>query len=60
MAILYPVISDPPSSDGSVHRIIALLYVVYCTDTVSGALGGSSKLCLVYEHKLHCISNLQV
>ena len=44
MLILYPVISDPPLSDGSVHCIVALLYVVDCTDTVSGALGGSSKL----------------
>ena len=52
MVILYPVISDPPLSDGTVHCIVALLYVVDCTDTVSGALGGliSSKLCLVYEH----------
>ena len=54
MSILYPVISDPPLSDGSVHCIVALLYVVDCTDTVSGALGGSSKLYLYsYEHKLH-------
>ena len=44
MVILYPVISDPPSSDGSVHCIVALLYVVDCTDTLSGALGGSNKL----------------
>ena len=43
MVILYPVISDPPLSDGSVHCIVALLYVVDCNDTVSGALGGSSK-----------------
>ena len=49
MVILYPVISDPPLSDGSVHCIVALLHVVECTDTVSGALGRliSSKLCLV-------------
>ena len=52
MVILYPVISDPPLSDGTVHCIVALLYVVDCTDTVSGALGGSSKLLFNYEHKL--------
>ena len=28
MVILYPVISDPPLSDGTVHCIVALLYVV--------------------------------
>ena len=39
MVILYPVISDPPLSDGAVHCIVALLYVVDCTDTVVGALG---------------------
>ena len=43
MLILYPIIADPPLSDGSVHRIVALLYVADCTstDTASGALGGS-------------------
>ena len=41
MLILYPVIADPPLSDGSVHCIVALLYVADCTDIVSGALGGS-------------------
>ena len=47
MVIVYPVISDPPLSDGTVHCIVALLYVVDCTDTVSGALGGSRKFYLV-------------
>ena len=42
MLILYPVIADPPLLDGTVHCIVALLYVVDCTDTVSGALGGAS------------------
>ena len=42
MVIRYPVISDPPLSDGTVHCIVALLYVVDCTDTLLGALGGSS------------------
>ena len=42
MVILYPVISDPPLSDGTVHCIVALLYVVDCTDTLLRALGGSS------------------
>ena len=43
MLILYPIIADPPLSDGSVHCIVALLYVADCTstDTVSGALGRS-------------------
>ena len=42
MIILYPAISDPPLSDGTVHCIVALLYVVDCTDTVLGALGSST------------------
>ena len=47
MVILYPVIADPPLSDSTVHCIVALLFVMDCTDTVSGALGGSSKLNLI-------------
>ena len=44
MVIVYPVIFDPPLSDGTVHCIVALLYVVDCTDTVSGEHGGSSNI----------------
>ena len=49
MMILYPVISGPPLSDGSAHCIVALLYVVDCTDTLLGALGGlgSTKLYII-------------
>ena len=42
IVILYPVMFDPPLSDGVVHSIVALLYVVDFTDTVSGALCGGS------------------
>ena len=58
MVILYPIIFDLPLSDGSVHCIVALLYVVDCTDTVSGALGGSSTLYFSYEHKLFLTCNI--
>ena len=43
MVIWNPLISaDPSLSDGPVHCIVALLYVVDCTDTVLGALGSST------------------
>ena len=41
IVILYPVMSDPPLSDGAIHCMVALLYVVDSNDTVSGVLGGS-------------------
>ena len=42
MVISYPVIFDPPLFCGTLHCIVALLKVVDCTDTVAGAIGGST------------------
>ena len=51
MVILYPVIADPPLSDGSVHCIVALLYVEVSFIHVMELGGfGSSK----FSYKISC------
>ena len=51
MVILYPVISDPPLSDGTVHCIVALLYVEVSFIHVMELGGfGSSK----FSYKISC------
>ena len=49
MVIVYPVISDPPLSDGAVHSMVALLYVedscIQITE-LGGLESSNKKLCL--------------
>ena len=51
IVILYPVMFDPPLSDGVVHSIVTLLYVVDCT-SILGGLGGS-KILKLRQFYLH-------